>query len=128
MAKVAEELNAPATTKRVFQGLPLVLQKRFVRSFVDRGYQIKRIPFDKVLYLIKTCRDEANSNFGRLWETVGHGEKPFFKKKIKAGRLNAMYRHKIVFQAPQKQREIKLEKKLKVRQTVCPLCSKRHGV
>ena len=39
-----------------------------------------------------------------------------------------MHRHEIVYQAPEKQREIKLEKKLEVRQKVCPLCSERHGV
>ena len=80
---MAEELDASATTKGVFRCLPPDLQRRFVRFSVDRGYQMPRIPFDEVLYFIKTCRDEANSNFGRILETVGHGEKSFFKIKLR---------------------------------------------
>ena len=127
-AKVAEELDAPATTEGVFRRLPPDLQRRFVRFSVDRGYQMRRIPFDEVLYFIKTCRDEANSNFGRILETVGHGEKIFFKNKIKTGRSNAVHMHEIVSQVPEKQREVKSEKILEASKRVCPFCSERHGV
>ena len=66
-AGVAEELDAPATTEGIFQRLPLMLQRRFVHFALDNGYQIKRIPYKEVMSFIKICRDEANSNFGRLF-------------------------------------------------------------
>ena len=37
LAKVAEELDAPATTEEIFRRLPPDLQRRFVRFSVDRG-------------------------------------------------------------------------------------------
>ena len=72
---VEEELDTPATTEGIFHRLSKELQRRFVRFAVDKGYQIRRIPFCEVLSFIKLCRDEANSNFGRLYESMSTGNR-----------------------------------------------------
>ena len=107
-----EELDVSATTKGFFQSLSPDLQRQFVPFFVNRGNQIQRIPFNEVLYFIKTCIDKGNSNFGRLLETVSRREKHFLNK-IKAGRFNVMHTHEIVSQAPEKLGKIRSREKIR---------------
>ena len=88
---VEEKLDAPFTREGIFARHPKELQGRFA---VDRGYQIRRIPFSEVLSFIKGCRDVANSNFGRLLESVNGSSRTerdheYQKVKTKFGRANA---------------------------------------
>ena len=91
-AGLAEEFDAPATTEGIFR---LLLQRCFARLSVDKGYQIKRISYSKMVSFVKVSRDEANSNFGRLLESA-NGDDRFYKDRggrrarIKVGRANAI--------------------------------------
>ena len=46
----------------------MTLQRKFVRLAVNKGFQVKRIPYREVMGFVKFWRDKANSNFGRLME------------------------------------------------------------
>ena len=125
---VEEELDAPATTEGIFTRLPKELQRRFVRFAVDRGYQIRRIPFHEVLSFIKGCRDEANSNFGRLLESVNGNnraerDRVYQKNKTKFGRANS-------FSADTVKAGVKPGGTYASRQVKCPCCelSENHGL
>ena len=69
-AGVAEELDAPATTEGIFQRLPLMLQRRFVRFAVDNVYQIKHMPYKKLMSFIRFAEMKQIPISADFWNLV----------------------------------------------------------
>ena len=127
-AGVTEKLDAPATTEGIFQLLPLMLQRRFVRFAIDYGYEIKRISYKEVMTFIKICRDEANSNFGRLLES-GVPETQVSRQRVVQRGRTKLGRASAVHVTPDKiQDDSKLVEFEKVHE--CSCCGSRvlHGL
>ena len=101
------------------------MQRRFA---VDVGYQIRRIPFCEVLSFIKGYVDVANSNFGRLLESVNGSSKikrdhRYQKVKTKFGRANATSAYMVKISTRPGGTNASRENK-------CPCCevSENHGL